>query len=1183
MELISAHYFKDLIQNDKRKSESLFPQLIRKLALASTINAEINCPYGDDIQTKGFDCTIIHNENNDKTNPIPFGDTIIEIGTNGQSLRKIKGDYEKRKKEKLDNKNNYNLILITSSVLNNTTKLETSKKFANEGIYKSVKILDANDIVVWIQKHLDIALWFLNHYGKNFSKHGILSLREAWSQISDVTTTALSTNLFITDNENIANNLKNELKDNNITKSIYINSPFYGKKHALYFTIASIIYTKDNDLIENVVVCTDSNLLEFINDESSRITVIINCSIDNFTPNSKSKNTYIFLNQRNDAKFTITIPKKSSIVEALKQLKLDDIYCANLAFKCNYNVMVIRRELLKADVIIKPGWKTININDLIYLLLLGKVDTKDSGSFYLLKFICGNNVDFYLNTTLNSLIELEEPPLMKDGNEYEVVSRFECFKTLDININLEVIKKLKTLVKNIIFNEDSDFNNLNISRKKTILLLNSILDGFTLLTTINKENQKNFDSFVSELFYIVFFNIEKVSLLADFLLPLSELSPDKVLDYIDGLVSDKRKDIKLIFDNNRDCCLKFIDCLKNLLEFESTAEIALRLILDIYFIVQKDFIIESITSIFSPNHSLPSQNILPYNKIMEILYEQINEGNDSLVSYQLVKQLYTNFRVWYIDDLKKSYKKHLVNIVNVDNDLVDEASNRHFQFLLQNSKTLKEKEELITICLRQLFKLNKKYFEVEFDSILKLIEVNINSFSQPFIKWLEQFCLNYRDTKFYQHHIDRINNILIEQKKKNESSSSDTSDINSIQLQVTNIIEESDYDSFIPKLVNIEPFLNKDLCKQIYTNTKNHSLFLNKLLSPKLFKFISPYLSYFTNDEIESIINTCENPEIISRLPYTEFVIKHISNSKIENEFWKNVSMEAAILDKNNSLFIFTKFLGFCPTKFLEYPDYTVALGESMCTYILKSLAETFNKRSEDPLMYSYDYLLTNFINKIDSHFENDDIIKCEFDLLPYIGLNNYRHPKYPKGILNYFWKNPSLYKKIILSSKNNTFLSDKTFSILKHDTEYADNTNRRFIPEDVILSDKNKIKEWISFLLKDLNQYESYKQHKLVNSIISNFIPETPTEKSFWFNDDLADIFKFINSFTYDLDFNIKPLLAVHCANKITTVYIHDLQDYGKLADKFEEYIKQLNRSKRIFYRVLKDLINNFRWFSKD
>ena len=94
MSFITSEMLKCFLEQDKRKFEGLFPELVKRLILSSCPSiSNIRMPGRDDVWAPGFDGIV---ESQEQTLYVTSGVSVWELGTNADSLRKINEDYQKR-------------------------------------------------------------------------------------------------------------------------------------------------------------------------------------------------------------------------------------------------------------------------------------------------------------------------------------------------------------------------------------------------------------------------------------------------------------------------------------------------------------------------------------------------------------------------------------------------------------------------------------------------------------------------------------------------------------------------------------------------------------------------------------------------------------------------------------------------------------------------------------------------------------------------------------------------------------------------------------------------------------------------------------------------------------------------------------------------------------------------------
>ena len=98
MKIISTKMINEILINNKKDFEALFPELIKRLIISSLDYKNIRIPSYDDIWARGFDGDVEVLSENPYLN---IGNNVIEIGTDSSPIAKINSDYEKRKNNSL--------------------------------------------------------------------------------------------------------------------------------------------------------------------------------------------------------------------------------------------------------------------------------------------------------------------------------------------------------------------------------------------------------------------------------------------------------------------------------------------------------------------------------------------------------------------------------------------------------------------------------------------------------------------------------------------------------------------------------------------------------------------------------------------------------------------------------------------------------------------------------------------------------------------------------------------------------------------------------------------------------------------------------------------------------------------------------------------------------------------------
>jgi len=161
--IVNSTQIDDYFNSAKRDAQELLPHLVRRLIFATLdLKSLVRCriPVGDDIGRPGYDGRV---EAINGNSFVPMGLSVWEMGT-GDPKNKAGNDYNKR---------THNLgdidPAITSFVFVTPHKWDDKDSWAQEkqeqGIWKSVRVLDNVDLETWFETAPGVARWLARQIG----------------------------------------------------------------------------------------------------------------------------------------------------------------------------------------------------------------------------------------------------------------------------------------------------------------------------------------------------------------------------------------------------------------------------------------------------------------------------------------------------------------------------------------------------------------------------------------------------------------------------------------------------------------------------------------------------------------------------------------------------------------------------------------------------------------------------------------------------------------------------------------------------------------------------------------------------------------------------------------------------------------------------------------------------------
>lgn len=191
---IKASDIENWTNREPRRAQELLPKLLWKLILASSNNIEDHhFPFENAVQYNGYDGFIKTTDNN----PFyPDGISAWEFGTDEDIKGKFNKDYNKRS----ENPNNVDpkqttFCFVTSRIWNHREGIaEFTMKKQKEGIWKNVRIIDANNLEMWLAQCPSVSVWFSKIIGRN--AYDLIDLATYWDSIVSKTKPELTAEFF---------------------------------------------------------------------------------------------------------------------------------------------------------------------------------------------------------------------------------------------------------------------------------------------------------------------------------------------------------------------------------------------------------------------------------------------------------------------------------------------------------------------------------------------------------------------------------------------------------------------------------------------------------------------------------------------------------------------------------------------------------------------------------------------------------------------------------------------------------------------------------------------------------------------------------------------------------------------------------------------------------------------------
>lgn len=573
MEIITAAMLKEFSDLHKREIESLLPELVKRLVIAS--NTEVRnhrFPAGDDVWAPGYD-GIAYSEK--ETTYVNSGYSVWEFGTNNSSLDKIESDYKKRTEEPLGvDKKQTVFYLVMSKIWAYNTSITQWENNHND--WKLVKVYDAVILADWINSEPTVCTWLLAQINKN-DLYSFFSIEKAWDKFSKRTFPLMVPELFLSSREEKIADFMNRLEDD--THHIIVKS--YTRVDALGFVLSLL---KDKDKYsENVIVIENEITLKKLMEISNNQVFVLMFNYEGELINDKNRIILCTNNEAVSLKDAIQLDMlpKHSYEQALRRMGLSDgdiydIYCFT-----HGNLRALIRKIPGNYIENKPDWADKDSIDALVPLVFMRTINVDKDKDIVEK-LSEKSFEVILNI-YNKLSRIEDAPLKKVCNRFVIVNYEEAWDVLGLASNQLYYNNLINLIKsfsNIIRTNQTQYiwSFKDFDRILRNLFLNLVYYSYEISYDIKLEQ------FVHELLDMI--NDPYIGMgIKENLGILAEATPNSVMDFFNNDIKDKNGVVYSTFLESsslvQDNYCRILDALDELMLNKSTVNDAAMILLEL--------------------------------------------------------------------------------------------------------------------------------------------------------------------------------------------------------------------------------------------------------------------------------------------------------------------------------------------------------------------------------------------------------------------------------------------------------------------------------------------------------------------------------------------------------------------------------------------------------------------------
>lgn len=1221
MKIVTSVELNKLILENLRTAPGIFPELIRKLIRRSiNRNGYIHFPSGDAIFTPGWDGTVLGITEANRY--VPEGNSIWEIGTDKKALKKIEEDYNKRKLD--SNGEFYHYIAVVSSILDSRKKQQLCERLAKDGYFKSVQILDANDIEEWLEEYVDVAVWLLKAFGKSVDEYDIQLIEDEWKVIAECTEPKMNYQNFLAGNEAISRKLCKDLTSQQRNNVYTVVSEFFGNEMAYFFTVASLCCNADKVLLDRCVIAKSQQAINTLTAFGSDLIILIDFNCLDIKNTMNASNTYILFNALYVADVSLKMPNRTDFTKSVELLGFDWLRADRIAFLVDYNAVALRRFLAVSPNIKIPSWaRDKHKSILIPLLLIGMVDMNNPGDIDVLKCIVGDDYDSYLDS-LNFLTEGKGAPLFRYNGVYKLTSRKEGFDFIQVDVFMLRVKKLEAKLKDILSNVNPQCSKTNalsvyysngsyIWRRD---LINDIINGFIIIAAKNPINQWHFDALVDDILGNLKGNRELSLTVSSHFYLLAELSPKAFLNYVRfSLREDRELFCNLLdvvkqgfvehkpFENdllagldvcirNQGICLESLECLLNIYyDALPTCSESLQ---------------KSIIEYLSPLATMEGIVPVPLMDKITFFFGHIKD-KDKERSENIVHQLYEGGTNQMMIPHVNSYAHEPTEKQEVTFQEIFDMQRMAWQWLMRESNS-SDMFKLAKTVLNSIYKTDFCRFKESACDLKRQLEnssLNDNERRRIYIEVIgvisdlrkfndkEPFRVLIPDLESLRKAVEPVdlyernkeilvndNFALLEPpsfdddqwyEKENELRSK-------VRRSVLRDLIKCYGECIVERIIKDCAETSYSIWSDLYAVSENHHRDIKFMIDCKCSIGFRYYLSRIDHSDIVSLVDSASDKAFIyANLPFNKRIFDLINGSDYESFYWRNVRPPRETTEEEMA-YAFDKYITFAPTNLLHFAssNRNNQFGLEQCIKILQAIVNVQEDEYFKTEILKNRYFLENMVEYVDGKCFSDEIARCEFELLPFLLEYN---DDYPLGIKVYFWEHPEALAELLVGLfREKDHLVPNTLGHEIFCKSLFTIGKECLIPQEYILQKKEQLHNWVQSVVSvvdgDDNNLKRYIKTALINILAC--CPKSPVG-DIWPNEVVADVLEELARNDFDDPTEVASLFSCAFTNRLGVRTVGDGTNEFCLAEEYARYQKKYSLSHPIISRSLEYISQHF------
>ena len=441
---------------DKPDANHQLPELVRRLILATIPQtASIVMPSGSSVRMPGWDGLLEVPEGNPW---IPKGRSAWEFTCNRNSKAKADDDYTKRTKDPNGiDLSQTTFVLVTTRRWAGKSDWETARQ--NEPYWSNVCVLDAINLVEWLEQAPAVGGWFGKLIGK-LPDTGVMPLDEWWEHWSSATQPHVTPDLVLAGRGDQTNALQQWAEGE--ANSWYVQAD--SQHEAIAYLAAGASHptsTWGPNLLTRALVVQTGDAWRSLEHHPYPLVLIrgFTGTVSSQIAIKNGHHVFVPLDTSQEPRGkgqTLSRPHRDEMVESLITMGVKEANAGSLAQRSRRRLPTLYRFLIDEAGAPGPDWATTPSNTVIALVLLGQWEENHPGDKNVIESLVGRPFE-EIELDITAVAAIPDPPIAKFGQRWRFASHEEAWHFLSPRLTSSLLAQFKDIAIKVLGQVSPEF------------------------------------------------------------------------------------------------------------------------------------------------------------------------------------------------------------------------------------------------------------------------------------------------------------------------------------------------------------------------------------------------------------------------------------------------------------------------------------------------------------------------------------------------------------------------------------------------------------------------------------------------------------------------------------------------------------------------------------------------------